>query len=70
MCFKHNTEVTNVPIDPSNMTVTYLTHGNAEIVVYRPILDDKERKKREANLQRALAAFGRAMVEAERKAAR
>lgn len=59
-----------MPIDPSNMTVTYLTHGNAEIVVYRPILDDKERKKREANLQRALAAFGRAMIEAERKAAR
>jgi len=56
--------------DHSNMTVTHLTHGNAEIVVYRPILDDKERKKREDNLKRALAVFGRAMIEAERKGAR
>ena len=51
--------------DHSNMTVAYLTHGNAEIVVYRPILDDKERKKREDNLKRALAVFGKAMIEAK-----
>ena len=47
----------------------YTTHtyryGCAEIVVYRPILDDKERQKREETLRRALNRFGKAMVRAQ-----
>lgn len=44
----------------------YTTHtyryGCAEIVVYRPILDEQERRKREETLRRALTSFGKAMV--------
>lgn len=43
----------------NDMIVTHYTHGNAEIVVYRPVLDDKERKKREAEIIRALEDFGK-----------
>ena len=46
----------------SNMTATTYQHGNATIVVYRPVdLSDKERKKREDNLCRAIALMGKAM---------
>lgn len=46
----------------NGMIVTYYTHGNAEIVVYRPAPDaitDKERKKREDEIVRALTEFGK-----------
>ncbi len=36
--------------------------GNCEVIVYRPILDEETRKKREKTLERALAEYGRAMV--------
>lgn len=56
----------------NDMIVTYYTHGNAEIVVYRPVLDEKERKKREAEIVRALTEFGKDRVRrrnAEKEAA-
>lgn len=43
----------------NGMIVTRYTHGNAEIVVYRPVLDEKERAKREAEIIRALEDFGK-----------
>ena len=46
----------------SNMTATTYQHGNATIVVYRPVdLSEKERKKREDNLCRAIALMGKEM---------
>lgn len=48
-------------------TTETLKHGNVEIVVYRPVLDDKERARREKEVQRALAQFGREVVKMERK---
>lgn len=39
-------------------THTY-KYGLVEIVVHRPCLDDKERRKREDTLQRAVTAFGK-----------
>lgn len=50
-----------MPQDQAYTTHTY-QHGNIEIVVYRPILEDDERKKREKNLERALMEYGKAMV--------
>lgn len=47
--------------DHNNMTTTTYQHGNATVVVYRPMLDDKERKKREKALCRAIALMGREM---------
>ena len=41
-------------------TTTY-QHGYATVVVYRPMLDEKERKKREDNLCRAIALMGKEM---------
>ena len=38
------------------------TYGNAEIVVHRPALDDKERQKREDALRRAVMAFGKETI--------
>ena len=46
----------------NDMIVTRYTHGNAEIVVYRPVLDEKERKKREDVIVRALTEFGKDRV--------
>ena len=46
----------------NGMIVTRYTHGNAEIVVYRPVLDEKERKKRENEIVRALTEFGKESV--------
>lgn len=43
----------------NGMIVTRYTHGNAEIVVYRPVLDEKESKKRENEIIRALTEFGK-----------
>ena len=44
------------------------THGLVSVVVYRPsALDEKERQKREKNLERALARYGREMVQVERR---
>ena len=45
-------------------TNTY-TYGLAEIVVHRPALDDKERRKREDTLRRALTAYGKEMHKRE-----
>lgn len=42
-------------------TNTY-RHGNVEIVVYRPVLDDKERQKREEAVKRALVCVGKDML--------
>ena len=56
----------------NGMIVTYYTHGNAEIVVYRPVLDERERKKREDVIIRALTEFGKDRVRrrnAEKEAA-
>ena len=39
-------------------THTY-QYGNVEIIVTRPVLDDKERQKREDALRLALTAFGK-----------
>lgn len=39
-------------------TNTY-QYGLVEIVVHRPVLDDKERRKREETLRRAVTAFGK-----------
>ena len=47
----------------NNMITTTYQHGNATVVVYRPVLDDKERKKREANLCRAIALMGKEMYQ-------
>lgn len=47
--------------------VSTYVYGNAEIVVHRPNLDDKERRKREDNVKRALAIFGRAMANTEKE---
>lgn len=43
----------------NGMIVTRYTHGNAEIVVYRPVLDEKERAMRETEIIRALEDFGK-----------
>lgn len=42
-------------------TNTY-RYGTIEIVVHRPTLDEKERKKREASLERAMTAYGKEMM--------
>ena len=42
--------------------VNTYTYGNVEIVVHRPVIDDKERIKREETLRRAVAAFGKACL--------
>ena len=39
-------------------THTY-QYGPCEIIVHRPVLDDKERVKRENAVKRALTAFGK-----------
>lgn len=49
-------------INGVEMTVKTIQHGNVEIVVYRPVLDEKERAKREGNLTRALERFGKEMA--------
>ena len=36
--------------------------GRVEVVVYRPILHDHEQKKREEQVKRTLAMYGREMV--------
>lgn len=38
------------------------SHGNAEIIVYRPVLDEKERKRREEVILRALEEYGKYRV--------
>lgn len=42
-------------------TNTY-RYENIEIVVHRPVLDDKEKMKREASLERALVAYGKETI--------
>lgn len=42
-------------------TNTY-QYGLVEIVVHRPILDEKERKKREETLRRAVEAYGKRTI--------
>ena len=42
-------------------TNTYV-YGNVEIVVRRPGLDDKERRKREDALRRAVMTFGKETI--------
>ena len=49
-------------INGKEMTTRTIQHGNVVIVMYRPILDEKERTKRENNLTRALERFGKEMV--------
>ena len=51
-------------IKPGYRTRTF-KHGNCTITVHRPILTDEERIKREEEIKRALAEFGRAMYRAE-----
>ena len=56
----------------NDMIVTHYMYGNVEIVGYRPVLDEKERKKREAVIVRALTEFGKDRVRrrnAEKEAA-
>ena len=36
--------------------------GPVEVVVHRPILDEKERLKREETLRRAVTAYGKAIM--------
>lgn len=48
-------------VNGKEMTVETIQHGNVEIVVYRPVLDDNERKRRERNLIKALEHFGKEM---------
>lgn len=43
----------------NDMIIHHYTFGNAEVVVYRPVLDEKERKKREDVIIRALTEFGK-----------
>ncbi len=43
----------------NDMIVKHYTFGNAEVVVYRPVLDEKERKKREDIIRNALIAYGK-----------
>ena len=44
-------------------THTYtLFDGRVEVVVYRPILDDHERQKREEQVKRAVALYGKEMM--------
>ena len=45
-------------------TIKEYKYGNATIVVYRPILADDERQKRERQIQTALNLFGKEMVKA------
>ena len=40
--------------------------GRVEVAVYRPILDDHEQKKREEQVKRALAVYGREMVRCQK----
>ena len=47
------------------MTVREYTYGNAIIVIYRPELSDKERKKREERLLIALEQYGKEVKENE-----
>ena len=42
-------------------TNTY-QYGNVEIVVHRPALEDKERRKREEALRRAVMVFGKETI--------
>jgi hypothetical protein len=51
----------------SGMATTTLVYGNVEIVVYRPILTEEERKKREAVVHRALVQFGKEMLKARKE---
>ena len=44
-------------------TNTY-RYGNATVVVHRPVLDEKERRRRETAIKTALAAFGKAAIRA------
>ena len=44
-------------------TTQTIQYGNVEIIVYRPILDDDERKKREEAVKRALLPIGKEMAE-------
>lgn len=46
----------------NDMIVNHYTFGNAEVVVYRPVLDEKERQKREAEIIRALTEYGKDQV--------
>lgn len=48
-------------------TAHTMQYGNVEIIVYRPILDDDERKKRERAIERALTIYGKAQVKNQRK---
>ena len=49
----------------NGMIVTTYKHGNAEIVVYRPILTAEEEEKRNKRIVTALAQYGRAMYRSE-----
>ena len=48
----------------------YQTHtyqyGNVEIVVYRPVLDDRTRRKQEEVVKRTLASIGREMAKRQK----
>ena len=44
-------------------TAHTIQYGNVEIIVYRPILTDDERKKREETVKRALVPIGKEMAQ-------
>ena len=46
----------------NGMIVSHHTFGKAEVVVYRPVLDEKERKKREDIIRQALVVYGKERV--------
>lgn len=48
------------------MVVTEYKIGNAEIRVYRPVLSDEEREKREQAMRLVLQQIGKSMVEKRR----
>lgn len=54
----------------NGMIVTTYQHGNAEIVVYRPILTAEEEEKRNRRIVTALAQYGRELYRNETKTAR
>jgi len=54
----------------SGMTITTYQHGNAEIVVYRPILTAEEEEKRNRQIVNALAQYGRELYRNTEKAKR
>ncbi len=53
--------------DSGMITHTYtLFDGRVEVIVRRPILDDKTRQKREEEVKRAMALLGKEMVRCQK----